>query len=457
MRLLTADWVLPVSSPPIKNGAVVIDGENIIAVGDKEDLAREFPAAAAEDFGAAAIIPGLINCHSHLELTGMRGLLDDVEHDFLAWLLRLTKVRNDSITAEDVELSALLGVIEGARAGVTCFADVGRSGVAAIRALKQVGLRGIVYQETDFFPHDDLARQDLETLKEKFFSVKEHEDALREAAISPHSPYTVSTGLFRELVKFCGAENIKTSIHCAESQMEEDFVRRGTGLMAGFWQKSEANWQIPGVSSVSYLSSLGVLEIRPLLVHCVNADGLDLELIATAKASIAHCPKSNAKFGHGVAPLEMMLREDVTVGMGSDSVASNNSCDIIEEARFASLIARTRLGKKRLVPAAEMLEMMTLGGAKALRLDDRVGSLEAGKQADLAVISFDNAALMPVFDPAVAIVFAAGGRDVVRTIVAGRDIYRDNVVLTVDENSIKQNMTELVSRITAQTFEETRS
>src|SRR5262249_6488928 len=118
MRILTADWVLPVSSPPIKDGAIAIDSDRIAALGNKEELRKDFPTAPTEDFGAAAILPGLINCHSHLELTGMRGLLDDVEHDFLAWLLKLTKVRRDFFTLEDIDLSALLGAVEGARAGI---------------------------------------------------------------------------------------------------------------------------------------------------------------------------------------------------------------------------------------------------------------------------------------------------------------------------------------------------
>lgn len=449
MRIMAAEWVLPISSPPIQNGAIVIENDRIIAVDKKEKLVRAFHTSTLENFGAAAIIPGLINCHSHLELTVMRGLLDDVEDDFLAWLLKLTKVRAEFLTAGDIELSALLGAAEGARAGVTCFADVGRNGLAAVKALRQVGLRGIIYQETEFSPDAARAEGDFQKLKEKYLAIKSHESPLIEAGISPHSPYTVCAELFRKIAEFAIDENIKTSIHTAESDIEEAFMLRGGGLFSGLWKKSGITWKPPGTSSVQYLSSLGVLESKPLLVHCVNADENDLGLIAGSGSTIAHCPKSNAKFGHGAAPLEKFLANDVIVGLGSDSVASNNSCDIIEEARFAALSARNRDDSRRFISAAEMLEMMTLGGARALGLSDITGSLEAGKQADLAVVTLENIAQLPVHDPAAAIVFSSTARDVVLTMVAGNEVYREGRVKTLDENRIRSLSTALVQKISA--------
>jgi 5-methylthioadenosine/S-adenosylhomocysteine deaminase len=447
MRILAADWVLPISSPPIKHGAIAIENDKIIAVDKKETLVRTFHTARMENFGAAAIIPGLVNCHSHLELTTMRGLLDDVEDDFLAWLLKLTKVRADFLTAEDIEISALLGVVEGARAGITCFADVGRNGLTAIKALKAGGLRGVVYQETEFSPDEKLADDNFEKLKEKYLALKDQESPLVEAGISPHSPYTVCQALLKKITGFAGEENIKTSIHVAESAMEDDFMLRGVGLLGGLWQKSGVTWQTPGVSSVKYLSSIGVLESKPLLAHCVNVNEEDLKLIAESGSTIAHCPKSNAKFGHGIAPLESFLSHDIAAGLGSDSVASNNSCDLIEEGRFASLLARSRSDTKRFIPAGEILELMTLGGARALGLEKKTGSLEIGKQADVAIVSLQNPAQIPVYDPAAAIVFASNGRDVILTLVAGEEIYRDGKLKRLNEESIRRKAAELVQRI----------
>lgn len=448
MRLLSAEWVLPISSPPVRNGAVVIDGDTIVAVGAREKLLAEFTDAVHEELGAAAILPGFVNCHAHLELTIMRGLLDDVENDFLAWLLKLTKIRKDFLTDKDIELSSLLGAAEAARAGVTCIGDVGRSGPAGLAALKQVGLRGVVYQETEFSPDNTKAAEDLAKLKEKFLSLKENETDLVEIGLSPHSPYTVSAEMFKLIADFAIAENIKTTIHAAESAIEDDFILRGEGVLARMWQSRGNEWKVPGISSIEYLSSLGVLESKPLLVHCVNTDENDLSLIAASNSPIAHCPKSNAKFGHGIAPLAKFLDNKITVGLGSDSVASNNACDLIDEARFASLVARAH--NRNFLSADVMLEMMTLGGAAALGLDDVTGSLDAGKQADIAVVSLENIAQMPVHDVSAAIVFSSNARDVVRTIVAGRDVYLNRKLSDVDEDALRRDAVAVAEKIAAE-------
>ncbi len=457
MRILAAEWVLPVSSPPVPNGAVAIENDLIAAVGSKDEVLARFPAAAVEDFGPSAILPGLVNCHSHLELTAMRGLLDSVENDFLSWLLKLTKIRADFLSADDIELSTLLGAVEGARAGITCFGDVGRSGAASFKALKTTGLRGVVFQETEFSPDENKAEEYFQKLKEKFLDLKQQETALVRIGLSPHAPYTVCAGLFKKIAEFAVRENIRTTIHTAESAIEDDFMLRGEGVLAGLWERGGFEWRAPGVSSVRYLSSLGVLDARPLLVHCVNVDDADLGLIAGSRSRVAHCPKSNAKFGHGIAPLENFLARNITIGLGSDSVASNNTCDLIEEARFAALMARSgqdraRQDKAHFIAAGDMLNMMTLGGARALGLENEIGSLEPGKQADLAVISTGSAAQIPVHDVVSAIVFASTGRDVIMTMVAGKKIFGGGKITdaaNVDETAIGQAIRDLVQRIAA--------
>jgi 5-methylthioadenosine/S-adenosylhomocysteine deaminase len=183
------------------------------------------------------------------------------------------------------------------------------------------------------------------------------------------------------------------------------------------------------------------------LVHCVNVDGDDLDLITQSGSPVAHCPKSNAKFGHGIAPLDKFLQKGIAVGLGSDSVASNNACDLIEEARFAALMARTVKDKKTFTGAEEMLRMMTLGGAGALGLENSIGSLEPGKQADLCVISIESAAQMPVHNIAAAIVFSSGSRDVMLTMVAGKEIYRDGDIINVYESVLKADIAELAEKM----------
>ena len=204
---------------------------------------------------------------------------------------------------------------------------------------------------------------------------------------------------------------------------EDDLLLRGTGFFIGIYKKYNVQWTSPFCSSVEYLERLGVLRARPLLAHCVTVSDSDIARIAESGSRIAHCPKSNAKFGHGYAPFEAFVDAGIAVGLGSDSVASNNVCDILEESRFAALAARNRPGSKRFISAREMLEIATYGGAKALALGDQIGTLEAGKQADLVVVSLSNAAEQPITNIHSALIFASNVRDVIKTIVAGKTIF----------------------------------
>ncbi len=423
MKILSARYILPITSEPIEDGAIAIDGSTIAAIGPLSELKRAYPAAQIDNFGEAAILPGFVNCHSHLEITSMRGALDDVEHDFTAWLLKLTAMRGE-LSDEEIGRAALDGALEGARAGVTCFGDIGRYGKAGLAALKAVGLRGILFQETDFSPNNKNADDDFEKLRDKFLLLRENESDLVKIGLSPHSPYTVSRSLFERITDFAIAEDVRISIHAAESWDENEFMTNGGGFFREHYEKFGVEWESPGCSSVEYLARIGALNGKPLLAHCITVSEGDIELIALSGSRIAHCPKSNAKFGHGYAPFEAFLDTGIAVGLGSDSVASNNTCDMLEESRFASLVARNRVGSSRFITADEMLKTATLGGAKALGLSDQIGSLEPGKQADVAVVTLANIAQQPVNDIHTALVFASNARDIVLTIVAGKEIYR---------------------------------
>jgi len=423
MRIVSGEYVLPVSSPPIAGGAVCVEGSEIVAVGTRDEIARRFAGVEVEEFGEAAILPGFVNCHSHLEITSMRGSLDDVEHDFTAWLLKVTAMR-EALSEGDIIAAAAAGAVEGAQAGVTCFGDIGRFGRAGLEALKKVGLRGVVFQETEFSPEDKTADADFKKLIAKFDSLRRDETDLVQVGLSPHSPYTVGPRLFGQITEFALANDVRLTIHAAESADEDQLLRNGTGFFTDVYKKYGVEWTSPHCSSIEYLERLGVLHAKPLLAHCICVSDSDIELIKTSGSAIAHCPKSNAKFGHGYAPFEQFLDAGIAVGLGSDSVASNNVCDMLEEARFASLAARNRAGSKRFISAREMLEAATLGGARALGLDKVVGTIETGKQADLAVVSLAHAAQKPIGDIHAALVFSSNARDVLLTLVAGREVHR---------------------------------
>jgi len=423
MRIIAADHVLPISSAPIRDAAVAIDGGKIAAVGSRQQIQEKYSNAEIQDLGPAAILPGFVNCHSHLELTALRGSLDAVEHDFRSWLLKLNSLRAE-MTNDDIVAAAVAGAREGAAAGVTCFGDIGRFGHAGVSALKEVGLRGVVFQETEFSPDNRTADDDFRNLGEKFERLKSEETELVSVGLSPHSPYTVGSRLFELIAQYAIINRVPLTIHAAESIEEFDLLTKGDGFFSDIYDKFEVEWQSPHCTPIEYLERLGVLSTKPLLAHCVVVSETDIERIASNGAKIAHCPKSNAKFGHGWAPFEKFLDAGITVGLGSDSVASNNVCDLLEESRFASLAARNRPDRKRFITAKEALKAATLGGAQALGLDHLIGTLEPGKQADIAVVSLDHQAQLPINDVEAAIVFSSNARDVDLSLVGGREIYR---------------------------------
>jgi cytosine/adenosine deaminase-related metal-dependent hydrolase len=442
--IYSAGWVLPIVSPVIIDGAVAVEASRIVAVGPRTKIAESFPDSPVTDFGVAAILPGFVNLHSHLELTVMRGFLEREENDFFAWLRKLTLARL-SMTAEDLLVSATSGAIEAARAGVTCLGDASSAAATGIRALQDVGLRGIVYQES-FGPDPRLAMENVAQLRAQIAQLRVFEDLLVRVGVSPHSPYTVSGPQLEMISHLALEQNLPTMMHAAESPAEKLFMLEGRGPFAEGLSKRGIEWQAPGISTIKYLKRHGVLETRPLLAHCLDVDDSDLELIKESDSGIAHCPKSNAKLGHGRASFANFLKHEVSVGLGSDSVASNNTCDILEEARFAALLARLDSDHDT-VSAEQALFAATAGGARALGLDQSIGSLAPGMEADIVAVGLNGAHQQPLQDPFAALVFASSARDVVMTMVAGKEIYRDGQISGVDENEIVARLGQARSRI----------
>jgi 5-methylthioadenosine/S-adenosylhomocysteine deaminase len=447
-KLYSARWVLPIASPTINDGAIAVEDSAIIAVGPRADVLTQFPDAAHEDFGNAAILPGLINTHSHLELTAMRGFLEREENDFFAWLLKLTLARF-GMTDDDLFVSAACGAIEAARAGVTCLADASSLAANSMRALNEVGLRGIVYQES-FGPDPKVAEDSVSKLRSQLDDIRPLQTELVRAGVSPHAPYTVSGRQLEMISQIALAESLPLMMHAAESQAEKQFMENGDGMFVTALKLRGIDWQAPGISTVRYLRDHGVLETKPLLAHCINVDQEDLDLIKASGAGIAHCPKSNAKLRHGHAPFDAFVANHLKVGLGSDSVASNNVCDILEEARFAAMLTRisdAATDEDTEVSATAALHAATLGGAQALGLEHQIGALQTGMAADVTVINLDGVHQQPVRDPQDALVFCSSGRDVRLTMVAGKEIYRNNCVVSIDEQDLRRRLADLANEL----------
>jgi 5-methylthioadenosine/S-adenosylhomocysteine deaminase len=448
ITLYCARWVLPISSAAIADGAVAVAGDQIVSVGSRAAQYQQFPHATIRELGSSAIIPGLVNAHSHLELTAMRGFLENEETDFFAWLRRLTIARLERMTVDDLRVSAAWGACEAARAGVTCVADASDSAAESMRALRDVGLRGIVFQES-FGPDPRLARENLETLKTKVARFREQETALVRCGVSPHAPYTVCAPQLELISRFALDEGLPVMMHAAETTMEVSLLREGRGPFAEGLRSRGIDWRAPGVSTIQYLNDHGVLETQPLLAHCINVDDADIETMKQTGIRVAHCPKSNAKLDHGVAPFAKFLEAGIPVGLGSDSVASNNTCDLLEEARFALFLARSQstADRRPLLSADQILRTVTVGSARALGLQAQTGQLREGLQADFAAVSLSGAHQIPSYDPINTLIFSSSGRDVTLTVVAGREVYRDGQVTTVDEERLRARMLEIARKL----------
>lgn len=444
--IYSARWLLPVSSIPIEDGAIAVDGQSIVAIGDRARVTERFPQAQSRDYGDASILPGLINTHTHLELTAMRGYLEKEEGDFFSWLKKLTLARLYRMTADDLEVSALWGACEAVRAGITCVGDASDSAITSMRALSKVGLRGLVFQES-FGPDARLVSENVEKLKNKVAELKSMQTNLVGVGVSPHAPYTVCAGQLELIADYALVESLPLMMHAAESEAEDLLLREGRGLFADNLKSRAIDFSVPGCSTIQYLKQRRILDCRPLLAHCIRVNESDIETLAETGSKVSHCPKSNAKLRHGRAPFAEFLKREVTVGLGSDSVASNNTCDILEEARFAVLLSRIDATKERTIEAIDVLRAATLGGARCLSVDDRVGELREGLQADFAVVSLDSSHQLPVYDAVAATIYSSSGRDVVLTVVAGREVYRDGQVLGVDEERLKARMVEISRKL----------
>jgi 5-methylthioadenosine/S-adenosylhomocysteine deaminase len=412
-----ARWVLPISRPPLENATVVEHEGCIVFVGARPDA----PAGTDVDLGDVALLPGLVNAHTHLELTVMRGFLEDLA--FRSWITRLTRARRAALTPDALVESARAGIAEGLLAGVTTYADTSDSG-APFRAMRQMGVRGIAYQEV-FGPDPALCTASLAGLRGKIDALRPDETSLVHVGASPHAPYSVCDALFEATAHYAMAEGLPVAIHIAESEDESRLVQHAVGL----WADNHRQRGIPtvprGATPIRMLERTGVLDARPLLIHCVRIDGEDIAAIAGHDCAVAHCPASNAKLGHGIAPLFDLLEAGVRVGLGSDSVASNNRMDLLDEARLAILMQRASLRRHDVVTASAALELATLGGARALGLDREIGSLDVGKAADLAAFPLHHARSVPVYDPATALVFSTSGLAATFVAVAGRPLVRD--------------------------------
>jgi 5-methylthioadenosine/S-adenosylhomocysteine deaminase len=406
---IAARAVYPVSGPVVVDGAVLVQGDGRIAqVGPDREVPRPEGAEIVE-LADDLVMPGLVNLHTHLELTALGGSIED--DDFFAWILHLRGAK-DAMSVEAFRLSAEQGVRDAWTWGTTTVADTGDSGMV-VDALTSLGGRGVFYQEV-FGPHPDQAADALAGLERVYDELVQRAGETVAVGVSPHAPYTVSRTLYRLVAERAAEAGIPVAVHIAESQAEADLVARGTGPFAAAWQLRG----IPPIqrarSPVALLEETRVLHEGLLAIHAVRADAPDVELLRDRGCCVALCPVSNERHGHGAPPIAAFREAGLVLGIGTDSVASVGSLDLFREMRAV----RDHGG----LTAEEAIEVGTLGGARALGMDSEIGSLEEGKWADLSVLSCPPDTGLDGAGLARRILDTRAG-DVVRTYVGGRCVY----------------------------------
>lgn len=441
-RVYRSLWAVPVAAPPIRDAAVRVDEHGRIEAVSRADTV-DGRGAEVVDLGAAILLPGLVNVHAHPELTLLRGRLDGLA--FPDWIESLVRLKYRRLERADFRDSTQLGVAEAIASGVTCLAAPDDAGFL-LGAMLRAGLRGRVYREA-FGPDPSDARGPLRKLQKKVKRMRRQASGSVDVGISPHAPYTVSEPLLRQLAEFACVEELPVCMHVAESEAEDRYLRQGSGPFAERLRRRGIQVAATGRSPVEWLAESGALETRPLLVHCVRVDGADIRRIADSGASIAHCPISNAKLGHGLAPLAAFLESGIPTGLGSDSVASNDRIDILEEARFTMLAHRARARDPVRPDPETVLRLATIEGARALGLGDRIGTLEPGKDADLTAIRCDGPGARPLGDPIDALVHSLRSAQVCLTVVAGRVLYRDGEFVTLDADELRRQADRLARRL----------
>jgi 5-methylthioadenosine/S-adenosylhomocysteine deaminase len=398
--VISADWVLPIEAPPIRDGAVAIEDGRIAAVGTAAELGT---GTRYED---AVILPGFVNAHSHLEYAVYAGFGDG--QPFGPWLATHIE-RKDRLEDGDPLTIALLGAAECLASGITTVADASFTGAAAV-ACSDVGLRAIVGIEV-FKSDPDAALARFASIRDSIAAALS--DRVR-LGVSPHTPYTTSPSVYEACLEL----GLPLLTHFAESEHETLWLTKGEGPLDGL------AFQPPvGKTGIRLLAEHGLLGPSIVAAHCVWVDEEEIELLARHDVAVAHCPRSNALLGCGIAPLDELRAAGLRIGIGTDSPASAPSFDMFEELRTAIYLARARARRADALSAADALELATLGGARALGLDREIGSLAPGKRADLTVVSLSGSPYLPWEDPSTAIVFGGSPERVAVTLVDGETRY----------------------------------
>lgn len=401
--IIEARWILPVveSRDLLEHHAVVIDGDEVIAIIPVNQVYKHYDGIEVVKLEEHILMPGLINLHAHAAMNLMRGLADGLA--LKPWLENhIWPAESKLVSPEFVYDGTVLAAAEMLSGGVTTFNDMYFYPEAAAEASIKMGMRanlGLVVIE---FPTQYANDADGYIKKGLDVRDKLRDEALLSFSLAPHAPYTVSDQTFQRVITLANQVNISVHTHLHETQDELENSEGEHGLRP-----------LPRLANVDFLGP------NVTFAHCVYLEEAEMQLLSENGCHIAHCPSSNLKLASGVAPINACIKHGINVGLGTDGAASNNRLDLFTEMRLAALLAKGQSGDATAIPAHKAIEMATINGAKALGLDDKIGSIEVGKLADLTAVHFSDIALQPCFDPVSHLVYVAGREHVTHTWVNG--------------------------------------
>lgn len=410
----------------ISEGVVVIKENRILEVGGAE-LANEYSAKEVVDADGGIIMPGMINTHTHASMTVFRSLADDVPDRLNRYIFPL---ENMMVSKEMSYLGALHGSIEMAKGGVTTMVDMYLYEESAAEAVKEIGLRGIMTQNIIKYPTADGRDGAAKIELAREFIEKYRDDELITPGFGPHAPHTVNREDL-EMIRDLSAEyNLPVSMHVAETQKEFDKFMNDYGM-----------------TPVEYLDSIGLLNERFIAAHSIFVTDSDIELMKKRDVGVAHNMVANIKSAKGVSPALKMHDEGLRVGLGTDGPMSGNTLDIIGQMGYVAKVHKLDNRDRSVMPPLKVVEMATIGGARAIHREDELGSLERGKLADVVVVETKSANMVPIYNPYSALVYSANASNVDTVIVNGRMIVKNRELLTYDENRSRKMMKEFSDRV----------
>jgi 5-methylthioadenosine/S-adenosylhomocysteine deaminase len=406
----------------IEDGAVAVKDGKIALVGTRAVVTKNLRARQTIDATGKVIIPGLINTHTHIPMTLYRGIADDL--DLQEWLTKyIFPAEAKNVNEAFVRAGTRLGLAEFIRGGTTTFCDMYYFEDAIADETAKAGVRGVLGETLIDFPAPDNKTFDEALVYTENFVKKWQGNPLVIPAVAPHAPYTVSQEHLLKTRALSDKLNAPLVIHLAEAETETEFIQ----------QKHQ------GIRPIEYVEKIGFLSDKTIAAHVVQANEKELDILKARNVGIAHNPQSNMKLAAGVAPVPMMLSKDMRVGLGTDGAASNNDLSLWEEMDTAAKLHKVFSKDPKVVSAEEAFMMGTIGGARALHLENLIGSLEAGKRADICIVDFDNLNQTPFYNVYSSLVYATKADDVRHVIIDGRVVMRDKRLLTLNENVIKKD------------------